>query len=216
MYGTAPACTARAVHERDGAPRRIPAPCRRTALQRRPASDQHVIVAGAKRRGWALSRTISRNRRRTRFRCTALPTCLDTVKPTRTGRVAGRFRRAARLQQRKRWPGARAPAAAARKSVRRFNRSMSATLSRYCIGLSGPTQHASRPSASSYALSFLRPCARRAVEHLAAALGRHAGAEAVTALAHQFARLVGPFHAILQLQYWRGLYGSPSGPSNAV
>jgi hypothetical protein len=36
----------------------------------------------------------------------------------------------------------------------------------------------------------------------------------VTALAHQFARLIRPFHGLLRLQYWRGLYGSPSGPSN--
>jgi uncharacterized membrane protein YdjX (TVP38/TMEM64 family) len=31
-------------------------------------------------------------------------------------------------------------------------------------------------------------------DHLAAALGRHAGTETVTALAHQLARLIGPFH----------------------
>src|SRR5690242_15060053 len=32
------------------------------------------------------------------------------------------------------------------------------------------------------------------VQHRAAALARHAGAEAVAALAHQFARLIGPLH----------------------
>src|SRR6516165_4918649 len=33
--------------------------------------------------------------------------------------------------------------------------------------------------------------------HTAAALGGHAGAEAVTALAHQLARLIGPLHVAL-------------------
>jgi len=42
-------------------------------------------------------------------------------------------------------------------------------------------------------LAALRAAGR---QHPAAALGRHPGAKAVTALAHQFARLVGPFHGI--------------------
>jgi hypothetical protein len=42
-------------------------------------------------------------------------------------------------------------------------------------------------------LAALRPPGR---QHSAAAFGRHPGAKAVTALAHQFARLVGPFHGI--------------------
>jgi hypothetical protein len=42
-------------------------------------------------------------------------------------------------------------------------------------------------------LAALRPPRR---QHSAAAFGRHPGAKAVTALAHQFARLVGPFHGI--------------------
>jgi hypothetical protein len=33
-------------------------------------------------------------------------------------------------------------------------------------------------------------------ENLAAALGRHARAKSVPAFAHQFARLIGPFHGI--------------------
>jgi hypothetical protein len=65
--------------------------------------------------------------------------------------------------------------------------------------------------------------------NLAAALGRHAGAKAVTALAHQFARLVGPFHEVVsadaleiglfapisgvQARNWRGLYETPPAPS---
>jgi hypothetical protein len=32
---------------------------------------------------------------------------------------------------------------------------------------------------------------------LLAAFGRHPGAKAVTALAHQFARLIGPFHGVI-------------------
>lgn len=65
-------------------------------------------------------------------------------------------------------------------------------------------------------------------EHSAAAFRRHPGAKAMAALAHQFAGLIGPFHGI-GLRYapgldrpvegsaaarlWRGLYGSPLGPS---
>jgi hypothetical protein len=71
-------------------------------------------------------------------------------------------------------------------------------------------------------------------EYLAAAFGRHPAAKAVAALAHQFARLIGPFHGIclrcarpdppvsrgpsirvksLIVRDWRGLYESPPGPS---
>jgi hypothetical protein len=42
----------------------------------------------------------------------------------------------------------------------------------------------------------LAPLRAARSDYLAAALGRHAGAEAVAALAHQFARLVGPFHGV--------------------
>jgi hypothetical protein len=66
----------------------------------------------------------SRSRRRTRLRSTALPTCFETVKPMRGGPASKRVR-ACRT---KALAGARAPVAAARKSVRRFNRSMSPTL----------------------------------------------------------------------------------------
>src|SRR5580700_10637184 len=119
------------------------------------------------------SRTISRSRRRTRLRSTALPTCRDTVNPMRTGPSSAR-RRACTT---KAPTDARNPAAAARKSVRRLNRSM----------VAGEMRSRTEP------LAALRPPGR---QHPAAALGRHPGAKAVTALAHQFARLVGPFHGI--------------------
>jgi hypothetical protein len=44
-------------------------------------------------------------------------------------------------------------------------------------------------------------------QHLAAAFGRHPGAKAVAALAHQFARLVGPFHGIVS-------DGGPASPQS--
>lgn len=119
------------------------------------------------------SRTISRSRRLTRLRSTALPTCRDTVKPMRTGPTSAR-RRACTT---KAPTDARKPAAAARKSGRRLNRSM----------VAGEMRSRTEP------LAALRPPGR---QHPAAALGRHPGAKAVTALAHQFARLVGPFHGI--------------------
>src|SRR6202050_1341703 len=62
-------------------------------------------------------------------------------------------------------------------------------------------------------------------EHSAAALCRHARAEAVPPFAHQFARLIGPFHGFFSaarppieaiprnLRDRRGLYESPSGAS---
>ena len=70
----------------------------------------------------AESRTISRSRRRTRLRSTALPTCRDTVKPMRTGPASARRRACTTKVPTE----ARCPAAAARKSVRRLNRSMGA------------------------------------------------------------------------------------------
>src|ERR1700688_1842349 len=121
----------------------------------------------------AESRTISRSRRRTRLRSTALPTCRDTVKPMRTGPSSAR-RRACTT---KAPTDARKAAAAARKSVRRVNRSM----------VAGEMRSRTEP------LAALGPPGR---QHPAAAFGRHPGAKAVTALAHQFARLVGPFHGI--------------------
>jgi hypothetical protein len=50
-------------------------------------------------------------------------------------------------------------------------------------------------------------------QNLATALGRHSGTKAVTAFAHQFARLVGPFHGIVSAA--RSTSGrSPIGHAN--
>src|SRR3984957_15528394 len=129
------------------------------------------------------SRTTSRSRRFTRLRSTALPTCRDTVNPMRTGPASAR-RRACTT---KAPTDARKPAAAARKSVRRLNRSMVAA------DMVAADMTADEMRSRTEPLAALRAAGR---QHPAAALGRHPGAKAVTALAHQFARLVGPFHGI--------------------
>ena len=144
--------------------------------ERGPPADQHIVMAGAQlaRPGAAESLTISRNRRRTRLRSTASPTCRDTVNPTRIAPSSAR-RRACTTKAR---PEARAPFAAARKSLRRFSRSTTAERA---------------PRSRTEPLAPARAPRR---DHLTAALGRHARAKTVPALAHQFARLVGSFHGI--------------------
>jgi hypothetical protein len=107
------------------------------------------------------------------------------------------------------------PSAAARKSLRRLSRSTT-------------TGRLSRSRTETLAPARAPRC-----DHLAAACGRHARAETVPALAHQFARLVGSFHGISPLHarpacvcsfsvkhkfqrgraIWRGLYGTPPGSS---
>src|SRR5207244_859233 len=84
------------------------------------------------------------------------------------------------------------PLAAARKSVRRRNRSMK------------------RRRAVSGAEPLAAARAARG-EHTATAFGRHARAETVTAFAHQLARLIGPLHGSFSAQRdapplddWRG------------
>ncbi len=74
------------------------------------------------------------------------------------------------------------PVAAARKSARRLNRSMG---NRAEAGPAGRSR--TQP---------LAPVRATRRQHLAAAFGRHAGAKAMAALAHQFAGLIGPFHGI--------------------
>src|ERR1700689_3573359 len=129
------------------------------------------------------SRTISRSRRRTRLRSTALPTCRDTVNPMRTGPSSAR-RRACTT---KAPTDARKPFAAARKSVRCLNRCM------VVADMVAADSAADEMRSRTEPLAALRAPGR---QHPAAALGRHPGAKAVTAFAHQFARLVGPFHGI--------------------
>src|SRR5262249_23190968 len=94
-----------------------------------------------------------------------------------------------------------APAAAARKSLRRFSRSIAPT----CV----PTWDRGRPARPSMQAggtpavpggdvrSRTEPLAAAratSVEHLATARSCHPGPEAMTALAHQLARLIGPLH----------------------
>src|SRR2546423_437349 len=125
----------------------------------------------------AVSLTISRSRRRTRLRSTALPTFLDAVNPTRTGpptlRSSACNTNAAVTTL--------TPPAAARKSVRRRNRSMKTRW----------TRSGAEPLAALRAARGKDPTA---------ALGRHARAETVTALAHQLARLIGPLHGSFSAQ----------------
>ena len=60
--------------------------------QRGAPSDQHIVMAGRQDQSRPMSLTISLRRRRTRLRSTAVPTFLDTVKPTRTGPPSARLR----------------------------------------------------------------------------------------------------------------------------
>ena len=128
MAGEPASCRARAAGrhqflpaaELNSAERRIEFPHHfaERQFQRRAPPDQYIIVAGVQFVGPVHPRpraalTISRKRRRTRLRSTALPTCRDTVKPTRT---APSSPRAAPANERaRRSPACRA--AAARKSA---------------------------------------------------------------------------------------------------
>jgi hypothetical protein len=120
----------------------------------------------------AESLTASRKRRRIRLRSTAPPICRVTVKPTRTAPSSPR-ERACRTNARF---ADRTPLAAARKSPRRFSRSMTTAM----LPRSGTEP--------------LAPMRAAISEHFAAALCRHARAEAMPPFAHQFAGLIGPFH----------------------
>jgi hypothetical protein len=53
------------------------------------------------------------------------------------------------------------------------------------------------PLSAQLRTQFLAPPRPARRQHQTAAFGRHAGAKAVAALAHQFARLIGPFHGIV-------------------
>lgn len=122
----------------------------------------------------------ARSRRRARFRATALPTFLLTVKPSRrlcctcsspssASEAHGRI-----CKTRPGVVNRRLAPATRRNSARRFRR---------------PTAAGMRSGRQ--ALATLGA----AVGHDAAAAdGRHAGPEAVAPFAHEFARLIGPFH----------------------
>src|SRR5258707_4814173 len=125
------------------------------------------------------SRATSRKRRRTRLRATALPTLRLTVNPTR---IAGRPRSAGMGAACSTKPGMaqRRPAWTRRKS-RRFGRRPR----RAAVNLTRPSKLSREPLAA-------RPAT--AGDDLAATHRCHPGAEAVPALAHQLARLIGAFH----------------------
>jgi len=122
----------------------------------------------------AESRAISRSRRRTRLRSTALPTFFDTVKPQRTGPSSPRLRACSRNA------GAMTfvPVAAARKSARCRNRSMETMRDRKPPSGGQPLTSARAPSG----------------HHFASAFGGHARAKTVAALAYKLTRLIGPLH----------------------
>src|ERR1700761_3413053 len=117
--------------------------------------------------------TSSRSRRRIRLRSVAVPFFLVTVKPTRIGPSSSRHRlcttKAALL--------ARAPLATATKSARCLSRSIMDT-----------------PGSPASGAQTLAAAGTAGGEDLAAAGGGETGAEAVTALAHQFAGLISPLH----------------------
>src|SRR5262249_5518492 len=136
----------------------------------------------------AVSLTISLSRRRTRLRSTAVPTFLDTVKPTRTGPPTSRLRAC----NTKAGVGTLVLAAAATKSAR-------------CLSRSIATPPAA-PRRSSGAEPLASTRAARG-DHPAPAFGCHAGTKAVTALAHQLARLIGPLHGLFSA----GLLGLDGG-----
>ena len=143
--------------------------------ERRAPSDQHVIVPGRRPGRGSASRTTSRSRRRTRLRSTALPTFLVTVKPNARRPSSSRWRacstNAAAGTLRSASPRPGSPPVASTVPWKRATG---------CVPPSG-----GQP---------LAPARAPRDEHLAAALGGHAGAESVTALAHQLARLIGPLH----------------------
>src|SRR6516164_4532568 len=122
----------------------------------------------------SIRRTTSRRRRRIRLRSVAVPFDFVTVKPIRIGPESSR-RRPCRV---KAVVLTRAPLATARKSARCLSRSMKALRK-------GPGPLGAQALAATRAARG---------EDLAATGGGEAGAEAVTALAHQFAGLISPLH----------------------
>src|ERR1700744_869058 len=117
--------------------------------------------------------TSSRSLRRIRLRSVAVPFFLVTVKPTRTGPPSSRHR----LCNTKVALLTRVPLATARKSARCFSRSIMDT-----------------PGSPVSGAQTLAAAGTASGEDLAAAGGGETGAEAVTALAHQFAGLISPLH----------------------
>src|SRR6185437_12176206 len=128
--------------------------------------------------------TAALSRRRARFRSTAIPTFRLAVKPTRMKSALFPAASAAAMG-RPIWrmrPGVtdlRPLSATLRNSARRFNRAMSLMAPR------------GAPCSGAEALASLGPAAR---QHPAPTHRGHAGAKAMTALADEFARLIGALH----------------------
>ena len=147
------------------------------------------------RHGPSAHLTAALRRRLMRLRSTALPICRVTVKPNR-----GLPLRPARSRRRAPWPRARTPASPSARPCGR------AGIRHAVFSVYEPRRRAScclRPcpghwppiaAAASHADSRLRPLARRRATTLRPPVRGHALAETVPALAHELARLVGPFH----------------------
>ena len=132
-----------------------------------------------------------------RLRSTALPTWRVTVKPNRGLALAGCGRRPRRCAP---WPRARTPAVAQRaplrtrrNSARRFSVVTPGVAPFAAFARALAIGHPSLPAAVSrrQALAALGAPPRH---DRAAAGGCHALAETMPALAHELARLIGPFH----------------------
>src|SRR6516164_678464 len=137
----------------------------------------------------SIRRTTSRRRRRIRLRSVAVPFDFVTVKPIRIGPESSRPRPC----QVKAVELTRAPLATARKSARCLSRSMIGTPEVACS--QALRRLFLRRSDACFSGAQTLAASRTARgEDLAAAGGCKAGAEAVTALAHQFAGLISPLH----------------------
>ena len=164
-------------------------------IQRRPPSDQHIVVARA---ASGRAAKAAPPRANAGARGCARPRCRPSsrqVNPTRTGPSSWR----SRACNTKPLTGALAPVVAARKSARCLSRSMSPA--RWPAPVSGaePLPSARTPGG----------------QNLAATRGLQAGAKSMTALAHQLAGLIGPLHEIVLRSPSRaGLYGGRAGASN--
>jgi hypothetical protein len=135
------------------------------------------------------SLTAALRRRRARFRATALPTFLLAVNPIRGcgPKASGGAAAACRTR-----PGAtafRRPRATLRNSGRLVRRP-SGAVAVLCMGV--PSCDALDAACSGAELGPSTGAARS--EDPATSHGCHAGSEAVPALTHQDARLIGPFH----------------------
>jgi hypothetical protein len=163
--------------------------------QRGAASDQHIIVAGAH---------ITAGREPDDFAQPApYPITLDRIADLPRHRESDA-------------DGALVVASACLQYERTCRRPGAARSSAK-VGSARQPLHGNNGKATRSGTEPLAPMRAPRRQHLTATFGGHPGAEAVAALAHQLARLVGPFHGIgLRYRDWRGLYGTPPGPSNAI